>query len=157
MTRVDEYGNTAPVWQGASQATSTYRGGERAARSRIDSCSISSWRWLASERGEVGRKWWSGDSGEGTKASAPRSRRWVSRSRSAIEALLRADPLAYEPVTSISRGLRGELGAVRVERSSCAPLSMLRGFTRGVEGVELMLVSMYTVDCGCLCTSRGMA
>jgi hypothetical protein len=70
---------------------------------------------------------------------------------------LRADPLAYEPVMSISRGLRGELGAVRVERSSCAPLDKLRGLTRGVEGDELMLVSMYTVDCGCICASRGVA
>lgn len=106
------------------RGTGTYRGGggERAARSRIDSCSISSWRWLASESGEVGRKWWRGDSGDGTKTSAPRSRRWVSRSRSAGEALLRAEPLTNEPVTSISYGLRGELGAVRVERSSCAPL-----------------------------------
>ena len=150
ITRVDKYGR---VWQGASQAT--YRDGERAARSRIDSCSISSWRWLASERGEVGRKWWRGDSGDGTKASAPRSRRWVSRSRSASEALLRADPLTYEPVMSISVGLRGELGAVRVERSSRAPLAKLRWLARGVEGVELMLVSMYTTGCGYICTSRG--
>ena len=85
---------------GASQGT--YRGGERAARSRIDSCSISSWRWLASERGEVGRRWSTGHSGEGTKASAPRNRRWVSRSRSVGDELLSADPFAYEPVTSIS-------------------------------------------------------
>ena len=26
---------------------------------------------------------------------------------------------------------------------------------RGVDGVELMLVCMYTADCGCVCASRG--
>lgn len=48
---------------------------------------------------------------------------------------------------------------MRVERSSCAPLgNKLRLLARGVEGVELMLVSMYTAGCGCVCcvcASRG--
>jgi len=54
---------------------------------------------------------------------------------------------------SISRGLRGELGAVRVERSSCAPLGKLRWLARGVEGVELMLMGVYTVDCSYVCVA----
>lgn len=58
---------------------------------------------------------------------------------------------------SISDGLRGELGAVRVERSSSAPLGRLRRGLRGVDGVELMLVCMYTVRCGCWGASRGVA
>ena len=46
---------------------------------------------------------------------------------------------------------------MRVERSSCAPLGKLRRASRGVEGVERMLVGIYTAGCGCVGASRGVA
>jgi hypothetical protein len=87
----------------------------------------------------------------------PRRRRCVSRSRSAGEEPLRAEPFRNDPFTSIlwygllgELGESGELGAMRVERSLCAPLSELRWLLREVDGVEVMVVSMYT---GCLVLS----
>lgn len=57
---------------------------------------------------------------------------------------------------SISEGLRGELGAVRVERSSSAPLGRVRRGLRGVDGVEWMLVCMYTVRLGVWLVGRPL-